>query len=156
MHTLDKVKREFMRFGIKQGKAAATLADGPLPHGDDLPAAPPPDSLETPRVSRKRPPQASPQKSKRPRGGDGGLREAPRESEDDAREMGSNGEQCDWCGLTPGEGEAALRVCRRCHYSCCAECSPHPTKGTCHCRDSNFGTPYPRGAARKRHMTGSW
>ncbi|CAK0835742.1 unnamed protein product [Prorocentrum cordatum] len=48
-------------------------------------------------------------------------------------ERGSNGEQCDWCGMTPADGDAALKVCGACHYSSCEECSQHKTKGTCYC-----------------------
>lgn len=50
------------------------------------------------------------------------------------QERGSNGEQCDWCGMTPADGDAALKVCGTCHYSSCEECSQHKTKGACYCK----------------------
>lgn len=159
MHTLEKVKKEFKEAGLVQGKKKARPVKGSVPQQEEptVSIVAPPAVPETPRTSRKRPLEASTCKTRKPRTADLEVPEGlPEAKEEDGREMGSNGEQCDWCGMTPGEGEAALKVCGRCHYTCCAECSPHPTKGTCHCKDSNFGEPYPRGAARRRHMTGSW
>lgn len=60
-----------------------------------------------------------------------------------SEEVGSNGEQCDWCGMTPADGEAALKVCGACLYSCCEQCSAHKTKGACYCKST-------RGTTRRR------
>mmetsp|Transcript_64958 Transcript_64958/g.209200 ORF Transcript_64958/g.209200 Transcript_64958/m.209200 type:complete len:344 (+) Transcript_64958:71-1102(+) len=112
----------------------------------------------SPAPTSKRTLEASAKKAKQPKLAAVEVRakvEVQQEAED-GREMGSNGQQCDWCGMVPAEGDGELKVCKRCHYTCCTECSAHQAKGTCYCKDSNFGEPYPRGAARKRHMTGSW
>eukprot|EP00928_Gymnodinium_smaydae_P086746 TRINITY_DN71183_c0_g1_i1.p1 TRINITY_DN71183_c0_g1~~TRINITY_DN71183_c0_g1_i1.p1 ORF type:complete len:419 (-),score=87.65 TRINITY_DN71183_c0_g1_i1:53-1174(-) len=81
---------------------------------------------------------------------------SPLQPEAGGKDFGSGGEQCDWCGLVPDEGRDALKICGRCRYSVCDECAPHQTKGTCFCKDSNFGQAYPRGAKRKSFMRGSW
>jgi len=49
-------------------------------------------------------------------------------------DRGSNGEQCDWCGMVPADGDAVLKVCGACRYSSCEECSRHKTRGACYCK----------------------
>lgn len=171
MHSTDEVSKEFARLGIALRQEAlptplrrhrAKKPVEPNVFADDCPQTPAPrkrgleDLLEeaTPQPVAAVPTEAVPDMSALPPSHVG---EASKERFNEAsKEMGSNGEQCDWCGLAPSEGEEQLRVCKRCLYSVCPECNGHPTHGTCYCRDSNFGEPYPRGAARKRHMTGSW
>jgi len=159
MHTVDKVKKEFKLAGVEQGRLCSTLVKAPCPREEPLSVAGPGGVAETPKPSRKRPAASSATKVRKPKAPEVWAEATfpgPKQEEEPGREMGSNGEQCDWCGLTPAEGELGLRVCMRCHYSCCAECGAHQTRGTCYCKDSNFGEPYPPGAARRRHMTGSW
>lgn len=84
----------------------------------------PKQMADTPTPCRKRPVETSPDK----------VAQSPKKLRTTSeKEMGSNGEQCDWCGMTPAQGEPELKVCKVCHYSCCEECSGHHTKGACYC-----------------------
>jgi len=157
MYSMDTVREEFERLGIALRQEAL-----PTPlrrHRSKKPVDPnvcADDSPQTParrkrcleELLEEKTPQPAPVASSTPL-----LRvhEASKQLFNEAsKEIGSDGLQCDWCGLTPSEGEEQLRVCKRCLYSVCQECNTHPTHGSCYCSDSNFGEPYTRGAARKR------
>jgi len=174
MHTKNKVAKDFKQAGIasctaasapppKGAKSAGVASSPSAPRAAKAAAAeissPAPNSrkragaADVSTVKKPRPKKAAPAEAAKPP--EGAPAVATKE-EAAGGEMGSNGEQCDWCGLTPGEGEGELKVCKRCHYTCCGECGSNQTKGTCYCKDSNFGEAYPKGAARKRYMTGLW
>ena len=70
-----------------------------------------------------------------------------------SRQMGSGGARCDGCNAEGDEAED-LSTCERCQYSACDDCQCHHSRGTCHCKDSNFGSKYP--AKREWYHTGSW
>lgn len=61
--------------------------------------------------------------------------------------LGSGGDGCDGCGATAAQlrrlEEPIEAVCSRCAYGVCGECAVHHSRGTCHCKDSNFGRIYP-------------
>ena len=42
----------------------------------------------------------------------------------------------------------------RCWYTCCEDCSDDFCQGTCYCKDSNMGEPYPK--KREWYYTGYW
>jgi hypothetical protein len=76
--------------------------------------------------------------------------------------VGTNGEKCcdacskeeDFDTTCTTEGSSSARVCPRCKYAASGTCARHPGFGTCYCKDSNFGGPYP--AERQWFMHGRW
>ena len=64
---------------------------------------------------------------------------------------GSSGKRCDGCHWSRKDFEDEndsddlgweFSVCPRCKYTCCESCEVHHSKGTCYCKNSNFGHPY--------------
>jgi hypothetical protein len=155
MHSVDKVKKEFQRLGIALRQEVL-----PTPlrrHRSKKPAEPNvfDDCPQTPAPRKRGLEELLEEKTPEP------VATAPTPQQVPSmglarlasKEIGSNGEQCDWCGLVPSEGEEQLRVCKRCLYSVCHDCNAHPTHGTCYCTDSNFGEPCTRGSKRRSLAT---
>ena len=70
------------------------------------------------------------------------------------REYGSGGTHCDGCRADAEEAEDGLTVCERCRYAACGDCQVHHSRGTCFCKDANFGDAYPK--KREWYMSGRW
>ena len=85
--------------------------------------------------------------------------------------IGSGGvEECDGCRCTLKQNDEEVDVegmstteahlkcdwksCPRCKYAVCANCRSHMSRGTCYCKDSNFGHAYP--AEREYYQHGRW
>jgi hypothetical protein len=50
-----------------------------------------------------------------------------------------------------------LRVCPRCHYASCENCTVHHSKGTCYCKESNYGHAYAENVEdRPWYQSGIW
>ena len=71
-----------------------------------------------------------------------------------SREYGSGGTHCDGCRADAEEAEDGLEVCERCQYAACGDCQVHHSRGTCFCKDANFGVAYPK--KREWYMCGRW
>ena len=71
-----------------------------------------------------------------------------------SREYGSGGTHCDGCRADAEEAEDGLEVCERCRYAACGDCQVHHSRGTCFCKDANFGAAYPK--KREWYMCGRW
>jgi hypothetical protein len=71
-----------------------------------------------------------------------------------SREYGSGGTECDGCRVEAEEAEDGLEVCKRCQYAACGDCRVHHSRGTCFCKDFNFGHAYPK--KREWYMCGRW
>jgi hypothetical protein len=71
-----------------------------------------------------------------------------------AREYGSGGAHCDGCRESAEDAEDGLEVCERCQYAACGDCQVHHSRGTCFCKDANFGHAYPK--KREWYMSGRW
>ena len=80
--------------------------------------------------------------------------------------VGTRGkEMCDACftsrkDLADFEGlyedDIELDVCPRCRYAACENCQSHHSRGTCYCKDSNFGWDYPPHEEREWYQSGYW
>ena len=93
--------------------------------------------------------------------------------------VGSGGAACDGCGQSreqlwretwdgaeadedaeaPSDDDAIeIDVCERCKYTACENCAVHESRGTCHCKDANFGRAYPPSGDpdREWYHTGKW
>ena len=70
------------------------------------------------------------------------------------REFGSGGTHCDGCRTDAEEADDGLTVCERCQYAACGDCQVHHSRGTCFCKDANFGDAYPK--KREWYMSGRW
>eukprot|EP00658_Telonema_sp_P-2_P062419 TRINITY_DN51091_c0_g1_i1.p2 TRINITY_DN51091_c0_g1~~TRINITY_DN51091_c0_g1_i1.p2 ORF type:complete len:114 (-),score=27.39 TRINITY_DN51091_c0_g1_i1:119-436(-) len=81
-----------------------------------------------------------------------GLSSTGRE-EVQARYTGSDGAKCDGC---EAQTVVSNQCCERCKYTVCESCSIDRSRGTCYCRDGNFGDPYPSHDDREMHQFGYW
>jgi hypothetical protein len=91
--------------------------------------------------------------------------------------LGSDGAMCDGCGASraalwrqtwageeaaeddapPSDNDAIeIDVCERCKYTACECCACHHSKGTCYCKDANFGHVYPPQSEREWYHGGYW
>ena len=92
--------------------------------------------------------------------------------------LGSGGVQCDGCGMSrdelwrntwagaeaeddeeaPSDAELDVDVCERCRYTACEACAVHHSRGTCYCKDANFGHAYPPEGCEERewYHRGYW
>ncbi len=51
-----------------------------------------------------------------------------------------------------------MDVCERCRYAACGDCQVHHSKGTCFCKNGNFGHAYPPAGSGERawYHGGRW
>ena len=80
--------------------------------------------------------------------------------------IGTGGiEECDGCCTTLKQSaildgceidQLDWKICPRCQYAACENCTVHHSRGTCHCKDSNFGYAYPELSERQWYQHGKW
>jgi hypothetical protein len=68
--------------------------------------------------------------------------------------LGTNGaEGCNGCY---GEGVILEQFCPRCLIAICMDCESHHSRGTCNCKDFNFGEPYEAKGFRDWYQIGKF